>query len=222
MRSSTTWQRCGRWSSPSGCRRSSCPTTTCSPTGASCGNGPSRSTPAASRSSSGEELTPDYHRARHRLELSLPGQDGHGRHGHRHPPLPAEPRRAGACRAGPDRRRRPDRARARGRDQRPLAGEADHDSRARARHPRRPVQTGAPRRSAPPTGAARRRVRSRRRAHRRAREPAGHVRAVRRLDERRPHDRGRHLVSLLRAHTRQRLPPRRPRRHAGRRTDRSR
>ena len=109
----------------------------------------------------GRRTHPRLRRPRHRVDLPLPGQDGHRRHCCRHQPLPAEPRRARACRTGPDRRRRPDRARACGRDRRPLAGEADHDSRARARHPRRPIQTGTSRRSAPPTRAARRRVRSR-------------------------------------------------------------
>ena len=43
-----------------------------------------------------------------------------------------------------------------------------------------------------------------------SREPAGHLRAVRGLDAGRPHDRGGHLVSLLRARVRERLPARRP------------
>ncbi len=70
---------------------------------------------------SGAELRPDFIVLATGSTYPYPAKSDHGRHGDRRRPLSREPRRVGSGRAGADRGRRADGARAGRRDQRPLA-----------------------------------------------------------------------------------------------------
>ncbi len=104
-------------------RRSFCPTTSCSPTGAYCASGRSRSTPVGSCSPPGASSRPTSSSSPPARRYPYPAKTGTddtataiSRYRQSHEEL-------GAGRAGADRRRRADRARARGRDRAPAGRE---------------------------------------------------------------------------------------------------